>query len=85
MIPALGACGPGSNPGSPTFNSEKDCFLYCLKHNYFSGFFMAQTVTIAKTEYAYLKKKADFADDVLCQLESSLGDIEAGRIKQASH
>ena len=46
---------------------------------------MAQTVTIAKIEYAYLKKKADFADDVLCQLESSLGDIEAGRIKPVSH
>ncbi|MDD5163668.1 MAG: hypothetical protein PHD95_05685 [Candidatus ainarchaeum sp.] len=46
---------------------------------------MAETVTIAKSEYDYLKKKADFADDILCQLESSLEDIQAGRIKAASH
>ncbi|MBN1940773.1 MAG: hypothetical protein JW772_01170 [Candidatus Diapherotrites archaeon] len=46
---------------------------------------MAETITISKTEYDYLKKKADFADDVLCQLEVSLEDIQAGRIRPASH
>ena len=46
---------------------------------------MTETVTIPKEEYKSLKKKACFADDVLVQLESSLKDIDAGRIKPAVH
>ncbi len=46
---------------------------------------MQETVTIPKEEYIFLKKKACFADDVLLQLESSLKDMESGRIKPAAH
>lgn len=46
---------------------------------------MPETVTISKEKYKSLVKKAEFADDVLLQLESSLRDIEAGRIKKAIH
>ena len=46
---------------------------------------MAETVTISKDEYGVLKKKASFADDVLLQLEASLRDAEAGRVKTAEH
>lgn len=41
-----------------------------------------ETVTISKEEYKRLKKKAGFADDLLLQLEGSLQDIKAGRIKK---
>ena len=44
-----------------------------------------ETVTILKEEYASLKKKAELADDVLLQLESSLKDIKNGKIKKALH
>ncbi len=40
------------------------------------------TVCIPVDEYERLKKKAEFADDVLLQLEASLRDLEAGRIKR---
>jgi hypothetical protein len=46
---------------------------------------VAETVTIPKNEYDVLKKKASFADDVLLQLEASLQDAEAGRVKTAEH
>ncbi len=46
---------------------------------------MNKTVTISKEEYLSLKKKAEFAEDVLLQLEASLKDIELGRIKKAVH
>ena len=46
---------------------------------------MQDTVTIPKEEYASLKKKASFADDVLLQLDSSLKDMEANRVKPAAH
>ncbi len=46
---------------------------------------MQETVTIPKEEYESLKKKASFADDILLQLDSSLKDIEAGRVKPAAH
>ena len=46
---------------------------------------MAETVTIPKEEYNSLKKKASLADDILVQLESSLKDIEAGRVRPAIH
>ena len=46
---------------------------------------MAQTITIQKSEYASLKKKAKLADDILLQLEASLNDAEAGKIKPAKH
>lgn len=44
-----------------------------------------QTVTMLKWEYELLKKKAEFADDVIFQLESSLHDIRQGKIKKAVH
>jgi len=46
---------------------------------------MQDTVTIPKEEYDSLKKKASLADDILLQLESSLKDIEAGKVKPAAH
>ncbi len=46
---------------------------------------MPETVTIPKTEYKSLKKKAAIADDVLHQLELSLRDAEKGRIRKAVH
>jgi len=46
---------------------------------------MPETVTIEKEEYDSLKKKASLADDLLLQLDSSLKDAEAGRIKPAGH
>ena len=41
-----------------------------------------ETVCIPIEEYKLLKKKQSVADDLLVQLEASLKDIEAGRIKQ---
>lgn len=41
-----------------------------------------ETVCIPVEEYQRLKKKAHIADDVLLQLEASLRDLEAGRIKR---
>jgi len=46
---------------------------------------MAETMVISKQEYFSLKKKADFADDVLVQLDASLRDIESGKVKSAVH
>ena len=45
---------------------------------------MAETVTIPKEEYGRLKKKAEIADDIIYQLEMSLKDAEAGRIKRVA-
>ena len=45
---------------------------------------MAETITIPKDEYASLKKKAKIADDILYQLEMSLRDAEAGRIRRVA-
>ncbi|MBI4152507.1 hypothetical protein HY495_02245 [Candidatus Woesearchaeota archaeon] len=41
-----------------------------------------ETVCIPSEEYKLLKKKEAIADDLLIQLEASLQDIEAGRIKR---
>lgn len=43
-----------------------------------------ETVTIPLDEYDRLKKKAEIADDIVYQLELSLKDIEAGRIKRVA-
>ena len=43
-----------------------------------------EIITITKEEYTNLKKKADIADDIILQLESSLKDAEAGRIRRAA-
>lgn len=45
---------------------------------------MAETVTIPTEEYGRLKKKAEIADNIICQLEMSLKDAEAGRIKRVA-
>ncbi len=42
----------------------------------------AETVCISKEEYISLKKKEAIADDILLQLDASLKDLEAGRIKR---
>ena len=42
----------------------------------------AETVCISTEEYVHLKKKEEIADDLLLQLESSLKDLEAGRVKR---
>ena len=42
----------------------------------------AETVCISTEEYIHLKKKEEIADDLLLQLEASLKDLEAGRIKR---
>ncbi|MBI2147632.1 hypothetical protein HYU19_04100 [Candidatus Woesearchaeota archaeon] len=41
-----------------------------------------ETVSIPIEEYQLLKKKEAIADDVVLQLEASLKDLEAGRIKK---
>jgi len=46
---------------------------------------MAETVTILKEDYVSLKKKASLADDILFQLEGSLKDALAGRVREARH
>ena len=43
-----------------------------------------ETITIPKEEYNTLKKKAEIADDIILQLESSLKDVEAGRIRRVA-
>lgn len=43
-----------------------------------------ETITIPKEEYKKLKKKAEIADDIILQLESSLKDAEAGRVRRVA-
>ena len=40
------------------------------------------SVSISVEEYDKLKRKAAIADDVLLQLEASLKDLEAGKVKR---
>lgn len=41
-----------------------------------------QTITIPKTEYVVLKKKAEIADDALVQLKLSLKDLKEGKVSK---
>ena len=41
-----------------------------------------ETVSISQEEYTMLKKKEVIADDLVLQLDSSLKDLEAGRVKR---
>lgn len=41
-----------------------------------------ETICIPTEEYTLLKKKEAIADDILLQLESSLHDLEDGRVKR---
>jgi len=41
-----------------------------------------ETISIPASEYEQLKKKEAIADDIVHQLESSLRDIEAGKVKR---
>lgn len=43
-----------------------------------------ETITISADEYDRLKKKARIADDIVYQLEMSLKDAEAGRVKRVA-
>ncbi|HLG23845.1 MAG TPA: hypothetical protein VI564_02845 [Candidatus Nanoarchaeia archaeon] len=43
-----------------------------------------ETVTITKEEYIKLRKKEEISDDILLQMESSLKDAEAGRIRRVT-
>lgn len=43
---------------------------------------MPETVTISKTEYEALKKKAEIADDAIVQLKLSLEDMRHGRVSK---
>lgn len=40
------------------------------------------TICISTEEYMHLKKKEEIADDLLLQLEASLRDLEAGKIRR---
>ncbi len=40
------------------------------------------TVCISTEEYIHLKKKEEIADDILLQLEASLHDLKAGKIRR---
>ncbi len=40
------------------------------------------SVSITAEKYEKLKRKAEIADDLLLQLEASLKDLEAGRVKR---
>ena len=41
-----------------------------------------QTISIHVEEYKLLKKKEAVADDLLLQLDASLQDLKAGRVKR---
>ena len=41
-----------------------------------------ETITLTEERYVQLKKKEKIADDLLLQMESSLHDIEAGRVRR---
>ncbi len=41
-----------------------------------------ETVCIPTDEYTLLKKKEVIADDLVLQLDASLRDLEAGRVKR---
>ena len=43
-----------------------------------------ETITISADEYDRLKKKSKIADDIIYQLEMSLKDAEAGRIRRVA-
>ena len=43
---------------------------------------MPTEISIPVEEYKMLKKKAEIADNVLLQLESSVKDLKAGRLKK---
>lgn len=45
---------------------------------------MPETITIPMDEYDRLKKKAEIAEDIIYQLEMSLKDAEAGRIRKVA-
>lgn len=53
-----------------------------IKSDYFSYWMPTETICIPEQEYLQLKKKAELADDMILQLESSLHDLEQGRIKR---
>ena len=40
------------------------------------------TISISTEEYSLMKKKEEIADDLLLQLEVSLRDMEAGKLKR---
>lgn len=42
----------------------------------------AETVCISTEEYVHLKKKEEIADDLLLQLEASLRDLGAGKVRR---
>lgn len=42
----------------------------------------AETVLISAKEYEKLKRKEAVADDLILQLEASLHDLEAGRVRR---
>ena len=48
------------------------------------GIAMPETITIPMDEYDRLKKKAEIAEDIIYQLEMSLKDAEAGRIRKVA-
>ncbi len=43
---------------------------------------MTETICIPTEEYQLLKKKEEIADDLVLQLDASLKDMEASRVKQ---
>ena len=43
---------------------------------------VSTSFSISVEEYEHLKKKAAIADDILLQLEASLKDLEAGRVRR---
>ena len=43
---------------------------------------MATEISIPVEEYTMLKKKAEIADDVLLQLDSSVKDLKSARLKK---
>ena len=45
---------------------------------------ITEKITISKEKYNKLKKKAEIADDVIIQLESSLNDAEFRKVKRVA-
>ncbi len=42
----------------------------------------SESISISVDEYEQLKKKAEIADDLVLQIESSARDVKAGRLKK---
>ena len=53
-----------------------------MLNTWYDAQYIMETVTIPKSEYLRLRKKAALADDVVIQLEKSFEDIRKGKVSK---